>query len=247
MEEIPMKRLALVLAAALMGTGCIVMDDHLDACTGTVSLDWDFQRWDGSVPTGTVGQVCIAAGVAYVDVFMDGALVDRFNCSDGGVVVTGVSSGQYVFTVEGLDATAAILYRDEVGVDARRCVDPLVHARPSQGTVVVDYSLPGNACYGGPTYMSLQVWDDAAGQVAFFEPPTSGDACTTVAASKPEYVLPAGAFTLDWIHEMLDVGGGAYTVKRRDCTNRGFVVPPGGTGAVYPVLVGAVAACPESL
>lgn len=245
-----MKRLALALAAATLGTGCIVMDDHLDDCTGTVSLDWDFQRYDGSVPVGTIGQVCAVADVDYVDVFMDGALVDRFNCTDGGVTVTGVTSGQYRFTVEGIvvgfDASEAIMYRDVFDVDARRCSDPLVHARPSQGTVVVDYALPGNACYGGPTYMSLQVWDDVAGQVAFFDPPTTGDACTVTGAA-PEYVLPTGSFTLDWIHEMLDLGGGAYTVVRRDCTDRGFAVPRGDTTAVYPVLAGDVAACPESL
>jgi hypothetical protein len=44
MEEIPMKRLALVLAAAVLGTGCIVVDDDPRRAPGAVNLYWEFVR-----------------------------------------------------------------------------------------------------------------------------------------------------------------------------------------------------------
>jgi hypothetical protein len=233
-----MKRLALVLAAALSGTGCFVVDDD---CFGTVTLQWDFERANGDVA------LCAGAGVAYVDVFMNDALVDRFFCVDGGVTVTDVRSGHHRFTVEGLDAGEAIRYREEFVVDARRCEDPFIATRPSQGTVVVDYSFsPDNACFGGPTFMSLQVRDDLALSTAFFEPPTTGDACTVTGAA-PAYVLPTGTFTLQWIHEMEALVGGGFQVRARDCSDRSFTVPPVGSTTVSPVLVDDVAACPESL
>jgi hypothetical protein len=60
----------------------------------------------------------------------------------------------------------------------------------------------------------------------------------------PVYELPAGTFTLRWIHEMLDLGGNAYSVVARDCADRQFDVLPAGTATVAPVLVDDVAACP---
>jgi hypothetical protein len=232
-----MKRLALVLAAALSGTGCFVHDDD---CFGTVSLQWDFGRADGTVA------LCAGAGVAYVDVFMDDVPVDRFFCVDGGVTVTDVHPGQYRFTVEGLDGGEAIRYREEFVVDAR-CDDPFIATRPSQGTVVIDYSFaPENLCFGGATFMSLEVRDEIARGPAFVEPPATGPACD-VSGPAPAYVLPTGDFTLQWIHEVEDVGGGQFPVRARDCTDRPFSVPPAGSTAVSPVLVDAVAACPESL
>src|SRR6185369_10013575 len=64
----PMNRLALALAAAILGTGCIVVDDdHPADCTRTVTVDWSFENADGGQTSD-----CTTAGVSALDVFVNG-------------------------------------------------------------------------------------------------------------------------------------------------------------------------------
>jgi hypothetical protein len=76
MEEIPMKRIALVLAAAFLGTGCFVSSDTIDY--GSVNIYWDFLRtapaqgtgfivYDES-DTGAPDGACNESGVEVVEV-----------------------------------------------------------------------------------------------------------------------------------------------------------------------------------
>lgn len=231
-----MKRLALVLAAtAVLGTGCYV-DGHGGTCGSTVTLQWDFQDWDGAVRGCTASQ---REPVDSVDVWVDGNYVATFNCFEGSGTIA-LGRGSRLVTVEGISA-GRIAYRHEFFEDPA-CGDQLVLVRPAQGTVTVDYAfIPTNACHTPPTYMALEVQDDIAQQRAFIETAATGPQCSTTAAA-PEYTLPVGSFTLRWIEEV--TGQGA--VLAADCADRPFSVGPGSFAIVNPTLVDTAFACPDA-
>src|SRR5512138_1542197 len=152
MEEIPMKRLAFVLAATFLGSGCIVTD-HGDCSTG-VTLEWDFQQANGTV-TG-----CGAAGVDEVDVYLDGNYVSTYACTSGGATIPVTTGGHHV-TVEGIDLQAGrIAYRDARSFQAAGCGTQLVSVRPAEGTANLNYGDIG--CTASPCYLWFSVHDDVA-------------------------------------------------------------------------------------
>jgi hypothetical protein len=204
-----MKRLALVLAAAVLGTGC----NH-DDCDPTVTLQWDFRTADGAV----VGCSTVDADIRFVDVFVDDLPAASFDCGAGSGSIR-LARGSSLFTVEGVDVTGRIIYRDEFVVDAGRCGNQLVATRPAEGRVNLDYgttlqTVPAN------TFVWFSVFDNIAGQVA-----------TELAEDVPlfndyprdlVFRLPAGSYTVDFME--LRSGGAPV---RRACTAPTFTVTAG--------------------
>lgn len=218
-----MKRLAAVLAAALLVTGCFHDDDCFE---GSVTIEWfDFLAADG-VPVS-----CGGAGVDFIDIFVDGQAVDqRFFCSDGGATIVGVPRGQHVFTVEGVQATGfadlgQIVNRDEFTIDAR-CGDRFVSVQPAAGVANLNYSAEGG-CSTPPCYLWFSVFDVTANRV-------------TAAITKDSFVseqrlfeypgdvaieLPAGPHTLQWMELVSEPAG--FDVEASRCTPTPFDVVPG--------------------
>jgi hypothetical protein len=64
-----MKRLALVLAAAVLGTGCIITDDDPPLGFGDLDVSWRFRNFDGSLAGdySAANPGCSEAGVTEVD------------------------------------------------------------------------------------------------------------------------------------------------------------------------------------
>jgi hypothetical protein len=109
MEEIPMKRLALVLAAAVLGTGCHSSSPAYTPPPTGVDFAWSFVRVkaDGSTasPYG-----CTTAGVDNVIVSFPGADV-QVPCADSagdGALIVDVSTGTYAVTITGRRGSAAL-------------------------------------------------------------------------------------------------------------------------------------------
>lgn len=233
-----MTRLALILSAAVLGTGCIVVDDDR-TCARSVTVDWSFQLADGSVTAS-----CSTAGVAFIDVYANGFRVGSFDCF-GPPGTVALAQGTNALVVEGVDAGGAIRYRELSTIDASTCGNQgTILTRPAQGLLVVDYSFfPVNACFATqPTFMWLAVQDDLAGQPAFADTgTTSFQLCSTTAAA-PRYALPVGPFTLVGIEEVLPTGGGVTTVGS-DCTDRPFEITATLETTVQPVLVSSSARC----
>jgi hypothetical protein len=225
-----MMRLALVLAAAVFGTGCVFVHDDDDNCARSVTVDWAFQTAEGAVIAD-----CATAGVRDIDVWVNGALQATFDCF-GPPGTVPVARGANVVTVEGIDTLARIAYRAEVPVPASSCGNQgTIATQPAEGFVVADYSFsPVNAC-AGSTFITLLVHDDVAVQTAFLEP---GVACDVVAAA-PRYRLPVGSFTLLGIEEVTSLGA---TVAA-DCTDRPFEIGASATTTVQPVLLDSSVAC----
>lgn len=76
-----MKRLALVLAAAVLGTGCIIHDDDFDPApiaTGSVIVYWDFIRDAPAQPLGSVVYDASLVGTGSVcdESFVDTVVID---------------------------------------------------------------------------------------------------------------------------------------------------------------------------
>jgi hypothetical protein len=224
-----MKRLALVLAAAFFGAGCIVHDDDA-VCDRLMTLEWEFQDFDGVIRGCTAPQREI---VDAVDVWVDGFYVTSFFCEDLGGTIS-ISSLAQLVTVEGIAVDGRIAYRHEFVPD-RSCADQLVLVTPAQGTLRVDYAFsPVNEC-GGSTLVELSVRDDIAALREVLQ-----TTCSTTTAA-PEWSLPVGTFTLEWTEEV--TGGGQ--VLAADCADRSFFVDPAGVTLLEPTLLDTPDACPR--
>lgn len=233
-----MKRLALILsaAAAVLGTGCGASPAP---CTSSVTVDWShgFQLFDG-----TIGD-CTAAGVSQVDVFInnDPNAAASFACAQGAAQAVAVPAGTNLYTVEGIDGSGRIAFRDQVSVGSV-CGNQNVQVQPSEGTLVLDYSFsPTNACYATqPTYIWSEVWDNVANQAAFVDASTRGASpvCTTTGTA-PSFLLPAGSYTLMGVNEWSPT----YGIVGADCTHASFAINGAGTATQTPVLVDSNQAC----
>lgn len=232
-----MKRTALILAAAFLGTGCIVTDDdHCDERDVTV-------LWSGFAGpnAGDIDMSCETAGAQYVDLFLDGAQVvgpltdGHFACGDYGVTIVGIGGGSPILTTEGVAADGAtILYRDERPVTAS-CGSTSVTVEPASGWVDLQYQFYSNGSLLDPqvctgAWLWLSIRDDVAGRVTVlsdfdFEP-------NAISCGGPLSLwLPTGPHTLQWMEERGTQAQG-YPLRSSDCTDRAFTVPARSTAPV---------------
>ena len=240
-----MKRLALILAAAVLGTGCIFVDDGCN--TRDVDVTWS--GFTGPAEGSNVA--CGTAGVAYVDVFLDGAQVigpvsgpvadGHFNCNDYGATVRGVEGGSYVLTVEGLDGNENILFRDERTLSASGCGALQVATLPAAADVTLAYQfydgptlLTGAACAGPQLWLSI--FDETANLAGVVLANSAATAFTC--GDLPPLELALGTYSLRWMEERS--AGGA--VESADCTNRTFSVA-GDTSVPVHLDVNATGSC----
>jgi hypothetical protein len=237
-----MKRLVLLAAVATLGSGCIVHDCD----TPSITVEWSsFVGGDG------LARACVDAGVSYVDIYLDGAFVDSWNCTDGGAVITSVPSGTHRLTVEGVESAGRIAYRDDFDVNAASCGDHLVQAQPAEGWVDVNYAFQGGgSCVGtvqNPSYMWFSVFDTVANLVVaevsektplvdetqYWCGVYANDPNPSLAAHALFIPLPAGTYTMRWIEEHTSPFSGLnYGVVGANCTPFDFTVPRGTTATL---------------
>lgn len=216
-----MKRIALLLAAVGLGSGCVV-----DTCDNqTLTVDWAFVAADG-----TYYADCSAAGVDYVDVWVDN-LAYRADCFDGGVTLFDVPSGVHDVVVEGIyggtiNSGGLIVNRDwRTNMGIASCGDTYFPADPGEGDLVIDYSFSPAGC-GASTYMWYSLIDETLNATAH---DTVTGAATLVSSgtslpcttSTIAFTLPYGQYTLDWISEVTSDG----TVQAQSCGPVSAYVP----------------------
>lgn len=245
-----MKRLALLLAAAVLGTGCIVMND---TCESTeVDVSWG-AGFDG--PDAVAGRGCAAAGVSYVDVYVDDQPVPgplaggHFPCGDLGVTVTGVPRGARRLTVEGVGPDGStILYRDDRTFTAGGCGVFSVGTAPAAGYVSLEYlfsndttPLPPDQQVCAGSFLWLSIYDRTARQPAVLTDRSSNP--TAYSCGGPfALALPSGPYVFQWMEERGPAT--AYALESSDCADREFTIDPARTTAVPVNLdVTAPAAC----
>lgn len=233
-----MKRLAVVLAAALSTAGCF----HGE-CNRSVTVDWPgFRLADGSTT-----QSCTTAGVSTIDVWVNDAYAATFDCN-GPAGEVGLARGDNLVTVEARDAGGVIRLRDEVSVAGSGCGNlGVVDARPAEGRVNVDYLLPNGACYSNtiPSFIWVYVRDEIANEIAADSSaaPESSNVCGV--NTSLSFFLAAGNYSLLRTQEMIRAATpGTYSTVGADCTAYGFTVTPAGTAIVQPHIADANASCP---
>ncbi|BDG04319.1 hypothetical protein [Anaeromyxobacter oryzae] len=234
-----MRRLALLLAASVLGTGCIVTNDTCNS--RTVSVGWPSFLLANGVETTS----CSAAGVRFVDVFMDDAPVGEFDCTQGGVSVLDVPSGSHRFTVEGLDPAKTILLRDEPTVSGSGCGEQFVNSRPAEGTVTLDYTFtPTNVCTAGGSYIWFSMFDQIANTVAAVADETA-NTTAYVCGTPISFPMPVGPFTLQRVEEVVP-SAGAYVPTATNCTATSFSVNAATESVLAVALVDGNTFCPAA-
>jgi hypothetical protein len=234
-----MSRLALVLAAALAGTGCY---SSTQPCVPSASVGWQFRNADGAVTTS-----CGVAGVTSVDVWSNGVLVGSFPCTASAGVVA-LAPGANSMEVEGLDGAGTILYRDRLSVGTVGCgAQAPILAEPAEGRLTVSYTFsPVNSCFTpGPSFIWVRVSDDIAGVIAA-DSAAAPETSNTCGVNFPLSLrLAAGSYTLLSTEEVVrGAAVGTYVPKAANCSHASFPVDAAATTPLSPVLVDTAAFCP---
>jgi hypothetical protein len=246
-----MRSLALALCVAVLGTGCIIHDDdsYNGGGGGTCLPSTITVAWDGfTFGDGTRGG-CADAGVSAVDIYMDDTPVDRWNCADGGAVITDVFSGTYRLTIEGVESSGRIAFRDEQVVTSSGCGDRYVAADPAEGWVGLEYVFsPTNQCVGtlsDPSYLWFSIYDEVARATtaAVDSASTLLDKRYYVCSADMVFPFPAGPHTLDWMQEMVETSLGVFDVTGAQCAPTTFDVPRGSYLGVPVVMTDASGSC----
>jgi hypothetical protein len=187
-----------------------------------------------------VRRPCASAGVTFVDLFIndDASTAVRVACTQGAAQAVDLPNGTNLFTIEGVEANDRIAFRDEVNLGFA-CGDQHVNVAPAEGTLALDYALPGNACFAANTRIFSAVRDDIANQLAYVDNTTSSPVCAPSPAPAPTFLLPAGSFTLLGVNEWSPTSG----IVGADCTDRTFQIAGAQTTTVPADIVNSATAC----
>lgn len=145
-----MRRAILFLAFLAVGASGCHSSSRCDV-GGTLTLYW--QPPQGGFTTAT-GQLlgCDAAGVATVDVTVNGTSAGTFNChgpTADGIQLTGFGDETVSIQLDAFDASNRHLYQEVTSASTALCADTLVDANLAavQAAFQVSYALPGgNTC-----------------------------------------------------------------------------------------------------
>ena len=206
---------AAALSASLALAGC--GPPPPPCSSGSLTVDWRLLDPSGALRS------CSGAGVAFVDIYLDGTRqVDAAPCGNGTATLGGLSFGSHPITVEGLDASLQIVDREQFSAQTG-CGNTRVLANAGEGLLNLDYVFaPTNACGAGPTYVWFQVTDLIANTVISAITSQSSDADKVIApcsaSSGFTFAVPLGRYQLDWIGEIANPYGSPPTLLYQDCT-----------------------------
>lgn len=201
-----MNRLFILVAAGLVGTGCVSGHDTCDV--RTLEVDWhdNFVRADDPqhvYPCATAsarpGNPAVDDVVVYVNGQQYGPPV---RCETGYVDIFDAAPGDYDIMVVGLDASNHIVSRDWFTVTAPdSCGDLAVQAQPAEGWLQLSYAFsdgrnpPSSACVANSDlFFSITDTLVQGGQPAY--PDNSSVDC-----SYGKIPLAYGSYRLDWLEE----------------------------------------------
>lgn len=245
-----MKRIALALAAATLGTGCIVTTDNTTASCDplvdrTLTISWSFTDETGVARTCATMQGNGFGAIQYVDVYIDTSNTPtRSPCTDYTVTWDNTQntlpSGTHTITVEGIDGAGNIVARDWFNVNVANCGNTSAQAVATQGVMDVQYTIAGGQCTGG--YMWFSVTDTIANAPVLYADASYNSTAYVCGVTPLTFVMPIGTYSLDWIQDVTASG----TSLNQYCTATPFSVSPQATQAV-PVALSATptgATCP---
>lgn len=194
-----------LLAAALLAlaTSCA------EPCRAPLlTTAWTFTLADGSRGVG-----CLAAGVAKVNLWIDGQEKGMgMACDQGAASFAGLAAGDHAFTIQGVDAAGAVRYQTWGTVTVAGCGETRVLLEPGAGLLRLAYATSSGQCYapGDGTHTLGYVWfrlvDRTTGLVASTiaqgVDPTRLP-CQTGDQGQVNIPLPWGLYRLAWMQVVL--------------------------------------------
>jgi hypothetical protein len=149
-----MRRAVLMLATfGLALTGCYSRHyDQPAACApvGTLTVYWQVPQGGFVSPAGAL-QACDAAGVAYVDVSVNGVSTGKHPCHGpraDGIQLTGFTDETVKVQADAYDAQGNLLFQDVRNVTTAYCYDTTVDVQLAAvaAPLLVSYALPVPTC-----------------------------------------------------------------------------------------------------
>ncbi|MGB8931330.1 MAG: hypothetical protein WCC48_08810 [Anaeromyxobacteraceae bacterium] len=209
-----MKRIALLLAAVGLGSGCVVSSGGGGgACNPpTLTVDWAFV--DAS---GTSNLACNATSLSTtiydVDVYVDGvAVATRVPCTSYGAVMSSVAPGSHTVIVEAWNtAGTSVVTRDRFTANVASCGDSYFIAAPGEG--FIDF-MPQSCDATYYTYLTYSL-DDVTGARFNFSAVLPGSAYNTAFPCPGDVRLrvPYGDYELTKMEETSSSGSIVYASK----------------------------------
>ncbi len=232
-----MNRLLVLLVASvsMLGTAC----NGGSSCDArTVSIAWP----SFLLANGTVTSSCAAAGIDSIQVFEDNKGVGTFNCTDGGVNVTGVlNDGDHIFDVEGL-AAGSIALRDSFTLGNSNCSDQVVDAQPAEGTFDLAYSFtPNNVC-NGTSFIWFSIHDDISNDIIAIDE-SHGNPQQYQCGGPITFALAKGPYTLQRTEEVT-FSGPTASPSASNCSSAAFNIAGATTTQVQVAMTDTSSFCP---
>lgn len=194
-----MRPLLLALPLLALATACA------EPCTApALTMAWRFDLADG-----TRDASCAGAGVATVDLWLDGEAAGLgMACAQGAATFAGLAAGSHTFTIQGRAATGQLLYQEWGLAELGACGETRVTSRPGAGYLRIGYSTPGGLCHDPsdptmtPGYVWYQLQDSLGATVSVVnasQSPTALECQTPAGQPEVNLTLPYGLYTLRWI------------------------------------------------
>lgn len=198
-----MRQIALAAPVLALAAACA------EPCTApALTTSWRFTLADGTREAG-----CLAAGVATVNLWIDGQAVGLgMACDQGAATFAGLAAGDHAFTMQGVSSGGAVRYQTWGSLTVDGCGETRVLIEPGAGVLRLAYTTAGatvnGLCYaeGDPEQTLGYVWyrllDRTTGAVASSVNQAASATllpCRTGADGQVNVPLPWGLYRLSWI------------------------------------------------
>lgn len=165
--------------------------------------------WTFTLPDGGRGAGCLAAGVAEVNLWIDGQPRGMgMACDQGAASFAGLAAGDHGFTIQGVDAAGAVRYQTWGTLTVAGCGETRVLLEPGAGILRMAYATSSGQCYavgdGTQTlgYVWFQLLDRTTGLVASTiakEVDPTRLPCRTGDQAQVNVPVPWGLYRLAWM------------------------------------------------
>ena len=196
-----MKRIALLLAAVGLASGCVV-----ETCDPReVRITWDLIDVDGFATTCT--GTSLSDPVDSMDVWLDGYYVDTLFCDDYGITLSDVV-GTHDVILEGFSGSHLVV-RDMWTFSADDCGATQVNMYPGETWLGF---LPESCTPGlGTTYLEYQLSDVNYASPVVIDTVYGPDGVTCAGGIFAPTPVPYGYYRVDWVEEVSYDGAYHYT------------------------------------
>lgn len=241
-----------LLAAPLLALPLLLAACGDPCAAPALTVSWRFDLADG-----TRDATCAAAGVATLDVWIDGEPAGSgVACAQGAATFTGLAAGVHNVTIQGYDAAGGLVNRDWLGAAVEACGETRAVARPGQGDLHVAYDTTTGLCYDPNVpvdpgaepisgYMWYRLTDTTTGVVVSQVAGASSDADKIFypCSRAMTFRVPYGIYELAWIQDVaLPLSATPYPIYQYCTPTRATVHATGVTSLdVLMVLAGGVA------